>query len=57
MFRTGLRAPHMVLAGAMVPAGTVFVTPALNSKWSHIIEAVDQHRYSHAAFNSLISDG
>jgi hypothetical protein len=28
MFRTGLRAPHVVLAGALVPAGTVLVTPA-----------------------------
>ena len=30
IFRTGLRAPHVVLAGAMVPAGTVLVTPALD---------------------------
>ena len=30
MFRTGLRAPHVVLAGAKVPAGTVLVTPDLN---------------------------
>ena len=30
MFRTGLRAPHGVLAGAMMPAGIVLVTPALN---------------------------
>uniref|UniRef100_A0A8C5AV96 Troponin C, slow skeletal and cardiac muscles n=1 Tax=Gadus morhua TaxID=8049 RepID=A0A8C5AV96_GADMO len=27
--RTGLRAPHIVLAGALVPAGTVLVTPGL----------------------------
>ena len=26
IFRTGLRAPHMVLAGDLVPAGTVLVT-------------------------------
>ena len=31
VFRTGLRAPHVVLAGAMVPAGTVLVTPDLDS--------------------------
>ena len=30
IFRTGLRAPHMVLAGALVPAGTVLVTPDLD---------------------------
>ena len=29
IFRTGLRAPHVVLAGAMVAAGTVVVTPGL----------------------------
>lgn len=29
IFRTGLRAPQMVLAGALVPAGTVLVTPAI----------------------------
>ena len=29
IFRTGLRAPHIVLAGALVPAGTVLVTPGL----------------------------
>ena len=30
IFRTGLRAPHMILAGALTPAGTVLVTPALD---------------------------
>ena len=29
ILRTGLRAPHMVLAGALVPVGTVLVTPGL----------------------------
>ena len=31
VFRTGLRAPHVVLGGALVPAGTVLVTPGLSS--------------------------
>jgi hypothetical protein len=31
VFRTGLRAPHVVLGGALVPAGTVLVTPDLNN--------------------------
>ena len=30
MFRTGLWAPHMVLTGALVPAATLLVTPALS---------------------------
>lgn len=29
-FRTGQRATHMVLAGYLVPVGTVLVTPVLN---------------------------
>ena len=29
VFRTGLRAPHVVLAGAMMPAGTALVTPGI----------------------------
>ena len=33
IFRTGLRAPHVVLAGAKVPAGTVLVTPALTPNY------------------------
>ena len=32
IFRTGLRAPHVVLAGALVPVGTVLVTPALDEQ-------------------------
>ena len=31
IFRTDLRAPHVFLAGAMVPAGTVLVTPGLDT--------------------------
>ena len=32
IFRTGLRAPHVVLADAMVPADPVLVTPALTQR-------------------------
>ena len=31
IFRTGLRATHVVLGGYLVPAGTVLVTPGLDS--------------------------
>ena len=33
--RTGLRVPHVVLAGALGPAGTVLVTPGLDQFWSN----------------------
>ena len=38
MFRTGLRAPHVVLAGALVPAGTVLVTPAVDGGLERYME-------------------
>ena len=37
-FRTGLRAPHMVLGGALVPAGTVLVTPGIEYRIEYNIE-------------------
>ena len=37
IFRTGLRAPHVVLAGALVPVGTVLVTPALDEQIGEVL--------------------
>ena len=39
IFRTGLRSTHVVLAGAMVPAGTVLVTPGLEKQGAQVTAA------------------
>ena len=40
IFRTGLRAPHMVLAGALVPAGTVLETPDIEGAQVKVVELI-----------------
>jgi len=41
LFRIGLRATYMALAGDLVPAGTTLVTPALQSRGgNHFVASV-----------------
>jgi hypothetical protein len=37
LFRTGLRAPHMVPAGSLGPVGTMLVTPGVKYKYAYCV--------------------